>query len=98
MVLSLSNVYIFLLDLYIASMKTKFINEWEDQYFIEREGLGNFAKKVMKNKIVQGERWGKIERVLSVIQVLFFNLKNSCTSCTQKIIHNLKMRGKKNKE
>ena len=52
----------------------------------------------MKNKIVQGERWGKIERVLSVIQVLFFNLKNSCTSCTQKIIHNLKMRGKKNKE
>lgn len=52
MVLSLSNVYIFLLDLYIASMKTKFINEWEDQYFIEREGLGNFAKKIMKNKIV----------------------------------------------
>ena len=26
-------------------MKTKFINEGEDQYFIEREGLGNFAKK-----------------------------------------------------
>lgn len=45
MVLSLSNVYIFLLGLYIASMKTKFINEGEDQYFIEREGLGNFAKK-----------------------------------------------------
>ena len=45
MVLSLSNVYIFLLGLYIASMKTKFINEGEDQYFIEGEGLGNFAKK-----------------------------------------------------
>lgn len=52
MVLFFLNVYIFFLGLYIVLMKIKFINEGEDQYFIEREGLGNFVKKVMKNKIV----------------------------------------------